>query len=177
MRLRRIVLSAIAGSALAGWLAWPAVEPPPVAVGFGGPCSSATRQWAEEWRQGRIGRRHGMYVLCQPGGRTYAAFVSWRSPDGERISSWRQVTTFIGDLPAPCRERIDIFDTAGQLLEYATLDREARRVEFYSASSRFTGHGRFDTSSGRVERFGLEGQRQGSLALPIPHTAEGSSVP
>ncbi|MBI4272118.1 MAG: hypothetical protein HY615_17410 [Candidatus Rokubacteria bacterium] len=172
MKLGSIVLSAIVGMALASWLTWPAARPTPPAVDFGGPCSWATRQWAEQWRRARIdGRVRRVYVLCQPDGRTYTALVSWRSPDGDRILSWRPLTTFIGDVPIRCRERIDVFDSAGRLVEYATLDREARRVEFYSAGSRLTGHGALDASSGRVERFGPEGRRQ--WPLPVPPGLEG----
>ncbi|OGK99961.1 MAG: hypothetical protein A3I14_05200 [Candidatus Rokubacteria bacterium RIFCSPLOWO2_02_FULL_73_56] len=176
MRLRSIVLSAIAGVALAGWLGWPAARPIPAAVDFGGPCSGATRQWVEEWRRARVGGRdvQRVYVLCQLDGRTHAAFASWRSPDGDRILSWRPVTTFIGELPTRCRERIDVFDSSGRLVEYATLDRETRRVEFYSAGSRLTGHGALDASSGRVERFGPEGQRH--WALPVPPGLEGDGA-
>ena len=167
MKVGCIVLGAIVAAALIGWFAWPATRSVPPAVDFDGPCSWATRQWAEAWRRAPVeGRVRRVYVLCQLDGRTYTALVSWRSPDGDRILSWRPLTTFIGDVPSRCRERIDVFDSARRLVEYATLDRDARRVEFYSAGSQLVGHGALDASSGRVERFGPEGRRQWPLPVP-----------
>jgi len=171
MRLGRFVLCAIVGLMLIGWRFMPPPQPTPGAADFRGPCSQATRGWAEEWRRTRPGRRdvRRMSVLCLPDGRAYAAvLVYWHWADGYRRVSWRPVTTFIGVLPPRSQERIDSFDMTGQLAEYAILDREVRRVEFYSAASQLTGYGRFDPSSGRVERFSLEGRRQGSKALPVP---------
>jgi hypothetical protein len=78
------------------------------------------------------------------------------------------VTTFFGTLSPHGSERVAIFDQTGQVVEYATVDRQAGRIEFHSAASRLTGHGRLDISSGRVERFSVEGRREGSLWLPIP---------
>jgi hypothetical protein len=108
-----------------------------------------------------------MTVLCRPDGRVVTARVDWYSTDGHRLVSWRPDTTFGGPLPRAARERIDVFDGAGRLVEYAVLDRKAERLEYYRESE-LAGYGRFDPSSGGVQRFDLEGRRQTSLALPIP---------
>jgi hypothetical protein len=171
MGLRSFVLYAIAGSTLVGWLGWPAAEPAQGVVDIGGPCSLATRQWAETWRRAPTRERAvaRVSVLCQADGRTYAATLVYsRSAQGPRFVSWRPVTTFFGTLSPHGGERVAVFDQTGRLVEYATVDRQAERVEFYSTASRLTGHGRLDTSSGRVERFSIEGYREGSLLLPIP---------
>lgn len=172
MRLGRFLLCAIVGSMLIGWRFMPPAQPTPGAADFRGPCSQATRGWAEEWRRTRPGGRRDVRrvsVLCLPDGRAYsAALAYWDRTDGYRRVSWRPVTTFIGVLPPHSRERIDSFDMTGRLAEYAILDREVRRVEFYSAASQPTGYGRFDPSSQRIERFSPEGRRQGSLGLPFP---------
>ena len=64
------------------------------------------------------------------------------------------------------RARVDLFDAQGRRTGYAIVDRETGRVDFYDAGSRRTGYGRVD-SSGKAERFGLDGKRQEGTALPI----------
>lgn len=176
MELRNIVLYAIVGSTLVGWLSWPTAEPARSAIDIGGPCSRATRQWAETWR--RVSTREPdvvrLSVLCQADGSTYAATVIyWGRGQGLQRVAWRPVTTFFEVLPQRGRERVDIFDQTGWLVEYAIVDREARRIEFYSSTSRLTGDARLDISSGRIERFSMDGSRQGSLSLPIPPGMDG----
>jgi hypothetical protein len=83
------------------------------------------------------------------------------------------VATFFELLPPRRRDRVDIFDQTGQLVEYATVDAEARRVEFYSSASRLIGQGTLDPASGRVERRSLEGSHPELLFLPIPPRANG----
>lgn len=113
-------------------------------------------------------------VLCHGDGRAEAAtLVYFPSAHGPRLVSWRSVTTFFEMLPPRPTERVDIFDQRGRLVEYATVDRHTRRLEFYSATSRLTGEGRLDTASGRVERFSPDGRRQASLLLPIPSGVDG----
>jgi hypothetical protein len=171
MGLRSILLYAIAGSTLAGGLGWPPAEPAQGVVDVRGPCPRATRQWAESWRRTPTRERAvvRVSVLCQADGAVSAATLIYsHSAQGPRLVSWRPVTTFFGTLPPHGPERVAIFDQTGRLVEYATVDRPARRIEFYSADSRLTGHGRLDTSSGRVERFDVEGHGEGSLRLPIP---------
>jgi hypothetical protein len=62
--------------------------------------------------------------------------------------------------------RIDLFDTKGRRTGYAVVDRDTGRVDFYDPMSRRTGYGRVDRS-GKVERFGLDGRRQGETAIPV----------
>ena len=62
--------------------------------------------------------------------------------------------------------RIDLFDAQGRRTGYAVVDRDTGRVDFYDAMSRRTGYGRVDRS-GKVERFGLDGRRQGETAIPV----------
>jgi hypothetical protein len=62
--------------------------------------------------------------------------------------------------------RIDLFDTKGRRTGYAVVDRDTGRVDFYDTMSRRTGYGRVDRS-GKVERFGLDGRRQGETAIPV----------
>jgi hypothetical protein len=171
--LKSIVLLAIAGSILAGWLGWPSAYPTQGIVDIGGPCSRATRQWAEAWRrlpsvESAVVR---VSVLCQPDGRTYAASLVYsRSPHGHRFLSWRPVTTFFGPLSPRGRERVDIFDQMGRLVEYAAVNRQGGRIEFYSPASLLTGEGKLEASSGRVERVSVKGDRD-VLVLPIPPAA------
>jgi hypothetical protein len=170
MMLRRLALSVIAGSLLAGGLSWPPAQSAPAVVDIGNRCSAATRRWAEasQRRWEELAELRRMSVLCEPGGRVMAAQIAWRSPDGNRSLSWRPVTTFIGALARPGRERIDIFDAAGRLIEYAVPDWKAQRVVFFSPASELTGYGTLDPASGGVQRFSIEGRPQAPLALPIP---------
>jgi hypothetical protein len=46
------------------------------------------------------------------------------------------------------------------------VDRDTGRVDFYDTMSRRTGYGRVD-GTGRVERFGLDGKREGETAVPV----------
>jgi hypothetical protein len=62
--------------------------------------------------------------------------------------------------------RIDLFDAQGRRTGYAVVDRDTGRVDFYDAMSRRTGYGRVDRS-GKIERFGLDGRRQGETAIPV----------
>jgi hypothetical protein len=62
--------------------------------------------------------------------------------------------------------RIDLFDAKGRRTGYAVVDRDTGRVDFYDTMSRRTGYGRVDRS-GKVERFGLDGRRQGETAIPV----------
>jgi hypothetical protein len=62
--------------------------------------------------------------------------------------------------------RVDLFDAQGRRTGYAVVDRNTGRVDFYDAMSRRTGYGRVD-GVGKVERFGLDGKRQGETALPV----------
>jgi hypothetical protein len=174
MGLGRVISWTILGTVLVGWLVWPRAEPTLAAVELGGHCPQSTWRWAERWRGVRRGKREvrRVFVLCLRDGRTYAALVHWRSPDGDQILSWRPMTTFIGALPARARERVDVLDGAGRLIEYTTLDRDAGRVEFYTARSEFTGYGKLDPTTGQVERSSLSGgkpaERREPLVLPVP---------
>lgn len=108
-------------------------------------------------------------MFCQPSGRVYTAtFLYWFSEQGPGRVVWRPVTTYFGPVPSHSAERVDIFDRAGRLIEHVFVDRQARKVEFYSTASRLTGRGALDVASGLVERFSVEGARQGSLLLPLP---------
>jgi hypothetical protein len=62
--------------------------------------------------------------------------------------------------------RVDLFDTHGRRTGYAVVDRDTGRVDFYDTMSRRTGYGRVD-GVGKVERFGLDGKRQGETAIPV----------
>ena len=62
--------------------------------------------------------------------------------------------------------RVDLFDAQGRRAGYAVVDRDTGRVDFYDARSRRTGYGRVD-ETGKVERFGIDGKRQGETALPV----------
>lgn len=62
--------------------------------------------------------------------------------------------------------RVDLFDAQGRRTGYAVVDRDTGRVDFYDTTSRRTGYGRVD-GAGRVERFGLDGRRQGETAVPV----------
>jgi len=62
--------------------------------------------------------------------------------------------------------RVDLFDTNGRRTGYAVVDRDTGRVDFYDTASRRTGYGRVD-DAGKVERFGLNGKRQGEAAIPV----------
>lgn len=62
--------------------------------------------------------------------------------------------------------RADLFDSHGRRTGYAVVDRDTGRVDFYDATSRRTGYGRVD-GVGKVERFGLDGKRQGETAIPV----------
>jgi hypothetical protein len=169
MTLRGLVLCVVLGSTLTGWFVWPHAESAPPAVDVGLACSSTTRVWAEQWSRASGGTRkvRRMTVLCQPDGRVVTARVDWYSRDGHGLVAWRPDTTFGGPVPRAARERIDVFDGAGRLIEYVVLDRAAERLELYRESG-LAGYGRFDPSSRGVQRFDLDGRRQTSLALPIP---------
>ncbi len=171
MTLRRILASVVAGSTLAGWFVGsPASVSAPATVEVARPCSPATRQWAEEWRRSWIGPGdlQSLSVLCQPDGTVTAASITWHSGDGHEFFAWRPLTTFIGILPPFPREQIHVIDGRGRLLQYVVLDRDARRVDFYDSASAQTAYGRLDPSSGRVQRFSLQGRPQGEVTLPIP---------
>jgi hypothetical protein len=62
--------------------------------------------------------------------------------------------------------RVDLFDIHGRRTGYAVVDRDTGRVDFYDPMSRRTGYGRVD-GAGKVERFGLDGKRQGETAIPV----------
>jgi len=62
--------------------------------------------------------------------------------------------------------RVDLFDTQGRRTGYAVVDRDTGRVDFYDTTSRRTGYGRVD-GAGKVERFGVDGKRQGETAIPV----------
>jgi hypothetical protein len=62
--------------------------------------------------------------------------------------------------------RVDLFDARGRRTGHAIVDRATGRVDFYDTMSRRTGYGRVD-GSGRVERFGLDGRRQGETVVPV----------
>jgi sugar lactone lactonase YvrE len=64
------------------------------------------------------------------------------------------------------RARIDLFDPKGRRTGYAIMDRETGRIDFYDSNSRHTGYGRVD-GTGKVERFGVDGRRQGETAVPV----------
>ena len=76
---------------------------------------------------------------------------------------------FLGVVPARAGEptRVDRFDTHGRRTGYAVVDRDTGRVDFYDTMSRRTGYGRVD-GAGKVERFGVDGKRQGETAIPVP---------
>lgn len=62
--------------------------------------------------------------------------------------------------------RIDLFDARARRTGYAIVDRDTGRVDFYDTMSRRTGYGRVD-GTGKVERFGLDGKRQGETVVPV----------
>ena len=62
--------------------------------------------------------------------------------------------------------RVDLFDAKGRSTGCAVVDRDTGRVDFYDTLSRRTGYGRVD-GAGRVERFGVDGSRQGERAGPV----------
>jgi hypothetical protein len=62
--------------------------------------------------------------------------------------------------------RVDLFDAHGRRTGYAVVDRDTGRVDFYDTMSRRTGYGRVD-GAGKVERFGVDGKRQGEMAIPV----------
>ena len=62
--------------------------------------------------------------------------------------------------------RVDLFDTHGRRTGHAVVDRDTGHVDFYDPMSRRTGYGRVD-GMGKVERFGLDGKRQGETAIPV----------
>jgi hypothetical protein len=62
--------------------------------------------------------------------------------------------------------RIDLFDAKGRRTGYAVVDRDTGRVDFYDTMSRRTGYGRVD-GVGKVERFGLDGKREGGTVVPV----------
>ncbi len=78
------------------------------------------------------------------------------------------VGTILGVVLARAGEttRIDLFDAKGRRTGYAVMDRETGRVDFYDTMSRRTGYGRVD-GVGKVERFGLDGKRQGETVVPV----------
>ncbi len=69
--------------------------------------------------------------------------------------------------------RVDLFDAQGRRTGYAVVDRDTGRVDFYDTKSRRTGYGRVD-GTGKVERFGIDGKRQGETAVPVLPKAERS---
>ena len=171
MTFRRILVCAVVGATLAGcFVGSPASVSAPATVEIAHPCSPATRQWAEEWRRSWTGPGDlkSLSVLCPPDGTVMTASITWHSGDGHQFLAWRPLTTFIGILPPFPREQIHVIDGRGRLLQYVVLDRDARRVDFYDAASERIAYGRFDPSSGRVERFSLEGRPQGEATLSIP---------
>jgi hypothetical protein len=62
--------------------------------------------------------------------------------------------------------RVDLFDAKGRRTGYAVMDRDTGRVDFYDTMSRRTGYGRVD-GAGKVERFGLDGKREGGTVVPV----------
>jgi len=62
--------------------------------------------------------------------------------------------------------RVDLFDAQGRRTGYAVVDQGTGRVDFYDAMSRRTGYGRVDRD-GKVERFGVDGKRQGETVVPV----------
>jgi hypothetical protein len=171
VKITRVIVSVIAGSTLAGWFGWPVAESAPMTVDIVGPCSRTTRQWAETWRATRTSAPAvvRVSVLCRADGWTDTATLMYSpSAGGPRVVSWRPVTTFFGILPPHGAERVDMFGQNGELVEYATVDRQAGHIEFYSATSRLLRHGPIDALSGRAERFDGGGRRPGSLFVPIP---------
>jgi hypothetical protein len=68
--------------------------------------------------------------------------------------------------------RVDLFDARGRRTGYAALERDTGRVDFFDTMSRRTGYGRVDRS-GRVERFSLDGKREGETAVTIPPSEGG----
>lgn len=68
--------------------------------------------------------------------------------------------------PALGGQRVDLYDLQGRRTGYAIVDRESGRVDFYDANSRRLGWGRV-TPSGKVERFGPDGRREGESGVPI----------
>lgn len=84
------------------------------------------------------------------------------------IAAWIALLMALGLMVAPALagERVDFFNAKGQRTGYAVVDQKSGRVDFYDMKSRRTGWGRVD-STGRVERFGLDGKRQKETVLPF----------
>lgn len=68
--------------------------------------------------------------------------------------------------------RVDLYAQNGRRTGYAVVDQKSGRVDFYDVKSRRTGWGRVD-STGRVERFGLDGKRQDGMVFPITREPKG----
>ena len=68
--------------------------------------------------------------------------------------------------------RVDLYDPQGRRIGYAVVDQQTGRVDYYDAQSRRTGYGRVD-ATGRAERFGLDGRRQGETGVPVGPAPKG----
>jgi hypothetical protein len=127
------------------------------------------------------GGRYGLYFRERLGSRRASQPVSELPPSGQdqtpasRGAGWwvlvllaLLIGIILGAVLAHGCEttRVDLFDARGQRTGYAVVDRDTGRVDFYDATSRHTGYGRVD-GTGKVERFGLDGKRQGETAVPV----------
>ena len=127
------------------------------------------------------GGRHGLYFRQRLGPSRTSQAMGEIGSSGEGQtpdpSGWRWwglvvlallIGIILGVVLAHAGEptRVDLFDAQGRRTGYAVVDRDTGRVDFYDAMSRRTGFGRVD-GVGKVERFGLDGKRQGETALPV----------
>src|SRR5262245_5519404 len=78
----------------------------------------------------------------------------------------------LASAPARATERVDLYDAKSRRTASAVIDAQSGRVDFYDRQSRHTGWGQMATS-GRVERYRLDGTRQRPTALPPPIHAGG----
>lgn len=65
------------------------------------------------------------------------------------------------------RTRVDLFAPDGTRQGSAVIDERTGHVDFFDAMSRPLGWGRVD-STGKVERFRLDGRRREETAVPLP---------
>ena len=127
------------------------------------------------------GGRYGLYFRERLGARRTHQPAGEIGPSGEGQTSYPRgrrwwvlvllalvIGIILGVVLAHAGEatRVDLFDAQGRRTGYAVVDGDTGRVDFYDPMSRHTGYGRVD-GAGKVERFGLDGKRQGETAIPV----------
>ena len=74
-------------------------------------------------------------------------------------------THSVSTTAAPRVTRVDLYDTQSRRTGHAIVDERTGRVDFYDEKSRRTRYGKIE-STGRLERFDLEGRREGTTGVP-----------